>query len=125
MNFYSHPNIPLEGCVRDIRDIEQYLNSRRKLDIEVFTATPLSGYKFKNPDEEPRLWPTYQKTTVSPRRIITKAQPEDFVYVHFLGHRTQTLASSSKSSHKKTNDLALFYFDEANWIRYLMYTASN
>lgn len=119
VNFYPYPNIQLEGCVRDVRDIEQYLNSRRMLDIEVFTASPPSDPKSKNPEEEPRLWPTYHNITTSLKRIICKAQPGDFVYIHFSGHGTQTLASSSKSSHDETGDLALVLFDEANGIRYL------
>ena len=119
VNFYPSPNISLKGCVRDVHDLEQYLNSRQMLDVEVFTASPPSDSKSKTPEEEPRLWPTYHNITTSLKRIICKAQPGDFVYIHFSGHGTQTLASSSKSSHHETGDLALVLFDEANRIRYL------
>ncbi len=121
VNFYPHLDVKqqLEGCVRDVRDIQQYLNSKRILDIEIFTASPPSDSMSKNPKEEPLLWPTYHNITTSLKRIIDQAQPGDFVYIHFSGHGTQTPASSSKSSHKETGDLALVLFDEANGTRYL------
>lgn len=120
LNFYRYPGPSLKGCVRDVRDIEQYLKSRRILGhVKVLTASPPVDSNSRHPEEDASLWPTYENFTTSIKRITSEAQPGDFVYIHFSGHGTQTGASRSMSSHDTTGDLALVLFDNDKGVRYL------
>lgn len=123
INFYMKPAKPLEGCVRDVQSIEQYLKTRHvRTQIDIFKASTPSDTSSRRPTETPDLWPTYDNVTSSLKKIINEAKPGDFIYIHFSGHGTQEETSSSDEySNKDTGDLALVLFDEftASGVRYL------
>ena len=114
INFYKEPLKSLEGCVRDVQSIENYLKTRHTpIQIDVLTASTPSDKGSGHPCEKPNLWPTYQNVASRLRKIIEKAGHGDFVYIHFSGHGTQMDARSfDKYSNKDTGDLALVLFDE-------------
>lgn len=114
INFYKEPSKPLEGCVRDVQSIENYLKTRHTpIHVDVLTASTPSDISSGQPCEKPDLWPTYQNVISSLRNIIDKAGQGDFVYIHFSGHGTQVDARSFEEySNKDTGDLALVLFDE-------------
>ena len=114
INFYKEPSKPLEGCVRDVQSIENYLKTRHTpIHVDVLTASTPSDKSSNYPREKPDLWPTYDNVISRLRKIIDKAGRGDFVYIHFSGHGTQEDARSfEKYSNKDTGDLALVLFDE-------------
>jgi len=123
INFYMNPAKPLEGCVRDVQSMEQYLKTRHApTHIDIFKASKPADTSSRHPTETPNLWPTYDNVTSSLKKITNEAKPGDFVYIHFSGHGTQEETTSSEEySNKDTGDLALVLFDQftANGVRYL------
>jgi hypothetical protein len=119
INFYSER--PLQGCVRDVEMIKEYLYSKTtSVQVEMFTATAPSDPALLTPIEDPEVWPTYENVTASLEKIISSANPGDFVYIHYSGHGTRIEASSTFSN-KSTGDLALDLLEKKNGnkIRYL------
>ena len=125
---------PLKSCVRDVKDIQQYLEKMPTLvHIQMLTATmdPASSRLA----EDPKLWPTYDNVTSSVRYITSLAKAGDFVYLHFSGHGTTREPSKdpsnlsiegmasvpSKFSNPSTGDVALAILEVSTEIetRYL------
>jgi hypothetical protein len=119
INFYLK-DTPLQGCVRDVECIEQYLESLSiPLNIDKFTASTPSEPDSRHPAETPDSWPTFENVTYSLKKIISMAKPGNFVYIHYSGHGAQTEATSSAYGNKNTGDLALVLFDDIHGSRYL------
>ncbi len=118
----AYPKDSLKGCVRDVREIEQYLKGTPKPpQIQVFTASSTkdldSSHQAENldssrasqssgPIESPELWPTYGNVTSSLKEMWSRAKAGNFVYIHYSGHGT-TIRSSNEFSNGATGDLAL------------------
>jgi hypothetical protein len=103
---------PLKGCVRDIQDIETYLNrsSKKPLVVKIFTASENVDSETTGPSEESRPRPTYANVTFALEEVAQKANPGDFVYIHFSGHGTRG-TPESEYSNRSTGDLALVLLD--------------
>ena len=96
INFYTKTSKSLNGCVRDVRNIEQYLKTTETpVHIDVLTASTPSDTNSRYPTEKPGLWPTYQNVTASLKRITDESKPGDFVYTHYSGYGTQKKSTCS------------------------------
>jgi hypothetical protein len=102
---------PLEGCVRDVEIIKEYLETgSTPMDIVTLTASAPAEPNSHLPANEPDSWPTYENVTSRLERITERAKPGDFVYIHFSGHGTRN---------GNTGGLDLVLFDDVSEIRYL------
>jgi len=118
INFYVKDS--LKGCVRDVKNIKEYLKTRSTpVNVVTFTASAPEDPNSHHPAEKPDSWPTFENVTSSLARITAEAKPGDFVYIHYSGHGTQTPGTSSEYSDKDTGDLALVLFDDVVGSRYL------
>ncbi len=112
---------PLRGCVRDVLEMKEYLSTKRTLvDVQLFTATATEGPNIGTPTEELKLWPTYENINRSLAQVTSRANPGDFVYIHYSGHGTRIRASQDSSS-THTGDVALSLIErvDGSRIRYL------
>ncbi len=79
------------GSVQDAETVKHYLEEgATPVDIVILTATTPSSPSSGRPIEELKLWPTSVSVVSALKRILDKAQPEDFVYLHYSGHGMQT-----------------------------------
>ncbi len=118
---YPYPERPLKSCVRDVQDINDYLE--RTLDsiqIKMLTATENLDPKSSDPTEDAMLRPTYQNVISAMENMTSQAKPGDFVYIHYSGHGTR-VAPDCEFSNKSTGDLALVLLNggKENCVRYL------
>jgi hypothetical protein len=88
----------LGGCVRDIRHVESFLQSRLGVKPERILKLTASLGGGKKPSEPPAQWPTYENMVASFKRLIEAAKAGDQVYIHYSGHggRTQTAFADLK-----------------------------
>jgi hypothetical protein len=110
INYYRKDRC-LEGSVRDAETIEHYLKAgANHVDIAILTATtpldPSSGC----PIEKPELWPTRANVVSRLTRVLDKAKPGDFVYIHYSGHGTKT-PGMAQSTNSSIGELALVLFE--------------
>lgn len=121
INFYVKPQKHLEGCVRDVESIKQYLEAlSTPVHVSTFTASTPVDPDSRYPAEKLDSWPTFENVTSRLAKITAEAKPGDFVYVHYSGHGAQTKATASEYSNKNTGDLALVLFDDIYGSRYLL-----
>lgn len=75
----------LEGCVRDITAVENFLKSTLHVPdrhiLKLQASTGING-----PPEAPEYWPTYENMVAAFHKITEKAQAGDQVYIHYSGH---------------------------------------
>ena len=103
----AYPDKPLESCVRDVQKIKECLESKLpSVDIQTLTAS--SG---DTPLEHPKSWPTCRNVTSALETVTSRAQPRDFIYIHYSGHGTR-LDPCYERSNQSTGDLALVLLDE-------------
>lgn len=89
INYYVK-DICLKGAVRDAETIEQYLKAEPiPADITILTATSPREPDSTLPLEAPGSWPTHANVIRSLKRILDKAKPGNFVYIHYSGHGTR------------------------------------
>lgn len=91
----------LNGCVRDIALVGQFLKEKLKLtDDHIFTLTAPNDAPASPAQRSERL-PTYENITAALRSLTVVAQTGDQVYIHYSGHggRTQTLFPQLKGKH--------------------------
>ena len=101
----AYPEKSLKSCIRDITDIEIYLQtSPNPIHLQILTAT--EGSSLACPPEGPKLWPTCEDVSSCFERVKSLAKAGDFVYVHFSGHGT-TCAPSENPLDVTTGDVAL------------------
>lgn len=118
INFYVKDKC-LEGCVRDVGKVKQYLAARpMPVNVKSFTASTPSDSNSCYPTEPLDRWPTYENVTSSIKTITDDAKRGDLVYVHYSGHGTR-MKELSRYSNKNTGDLALVLFDDVHGSRYL------
>ncbi|KAL8733805.1 MAG: hypothetical protein Q9181_003438 [Wetmoreana brouardii] len=100
---------PLKGAVRDVAKISAYLEEyHRSVTIYPFTATRPSDVGRDLLQEENVRWPTYENIVGKFEDILSKANPGEFVHIHFSGHGTRCEANKLEEfSNKATGDLAL------------------
>lgn len=123
---------PLEGCVRDVRDIEQHLIRIPKpgVQIHTLTASLVTNSTSHRLVGDPGSWPTYSNVIRAIDNTIEHAAKGDFVYLHFSGHGTAFRPHRARSptfgtrtaaySNPSTGDLALVLLEEeGSVIRYL------
>lgn len=92
----------LQGCVRDIDKVADYLKKSQQIPIEQITrlTSPLpdtnSLADVRGTSRE--MPPTYQNIVTAFNTITTTAQEKDLVYIHYSGHggRTPTLIPELK-----------------------------
>ncbi|HTQ79785.1 MAG TPA: caspase family protein, partial [Thermoanaerobaculia bacterium] len=89
---------PLGGCVRDIRRVETYLQTRLGLPAERITKLTATAPETPppvtrddapppmQPTEPKERWPTYENIVAAFRQVTEEAQPGDRVYIHYSGH---------------------------------------
>ncbi|KAM0345624.1 hypothetical protein ACHAPU_006277 [Fusarium lateritium] len=110
INGYSEQ--PLKGCVRDVRCIESLLKHQSfPIDIRALTATSTSENDATILVEDRSDWPTYDNVTKAIRDLTKRAQPGDYVYIHYSGHGTYMNKTSEFTNHH-TGDLALALLDD-------------
>lgn len=77
---------PLQGCVRDIQQMESFLRSSLGVADENIIRLTASDGGNGGPSEAPSLWPTYGNIVDAFHRMREKAQPGDEVIIHYSGH---------------------------------------
>ena len=103
----AYPDSPLESCVRDVQKIKEYLESKLpSVGIQTLTASSSD-----TPLEHPESWPTCRNVTSALEMVTSRAQPGDFIYIHYSGHGTR-LGPYYERSNQSTGDLALVLLDE-------------
>ena len=103
----AYPSRPLKSCVRDVQKIKECLESKLpSVDIQTLTA---SGGN--TPLEHPESWPTCHNVTSVLEMVTSRAQPGNFIYIHYSGHGTR-LEPCYELSSQSTGDLALVLLDE-------------
>lgn len=103
----AYPDRPLESCVRDVQKIKECLESK-PLAIDIQTLTANSG---DTPLEHSKSWPTCRNVTSALETVTSRAQPGDFIYIHYSGHGTR-LDPCYERSNQSTGDLALVLLGE-------------
>lgn len=76
----------LNGCVRDIRHVEEYLTSRLRLPRERILKLTASNAAGDFPAEPAGQWPTYENMAAQFQQLTALAQAGDQVYIHYSGH---------------------------------------
>jgi hypothetical protein len=85
----------LQGCVRDVRKVQDYFRMQPTADtcrITTFTSS--------NPQEESTNRPTYENIVQSLKTITYEAEPGDIVHIHYSGHGARVW-----TSYRGRNDL--------------------
>lgn len=98
----AYPDRPLESCVRDVQMVKGCLDSKlSSVHIQTLTAS-----NDDLPLEHSKSWPTCCNVTLAFEKVTSRAQPGDFVYIHYSGHATRS-GPCYKLSNQSTGDLAL------------------
>lgn len=86
----------LQGCVRDIREVEAFL--RHNVGVPAARITRLLAPADGEAGGDER--PTYASIVAAWRRVMEAAAPGDVVYIHYAGHggRSATLFPALKSN---------------------------
>ncbi|KAI0544755.1 putative caspase [Xylaria curta] len=104
---------PLEGCVRDVREITKYLKkSLTKVHIQLFTAENDNPTARPEDTGVPELLATCSNVKSGFERILSSAKRGTYVYIHYSGHGVRMEASSEYSS-RTTGDLALNILEDS------------
>lgn len=88
----------LNGCVRDISLVEDFLKQKIGLIEENILKLTSTNDNSGKPPELKDKWPTYENMVAAFGKITDLAQPKDQVYIHYAGHggRTKTLIPQLK-----------------------------
>ena len=74
----------LEGCVNDITQVEQFLNTRLNVTRTIKLTASEKGAKPAEASQD--LWPTKKNIKQAFDDITIAAQKGDLVYIHYSGH---------------------------------------
>jgi hypothetical protein len=80
----SYPN--LNGCVRDINHVTDFLKLKLKIPNEQFFTLTASNINQPQPPEPPEKLPTYENMVAMFAHLTKIAQPGDQIYIHYSGH---------------------------------------
>ncbi|MEW6497692.1 MAG: caspase family protein [Cyanobacteriota bacterium] len=80
----------LAGCVRDITQVEEFLQSNLGMPKECILKLTASNTGTTEPPELCEQWPTYENMVAAFRQLSDMAQPGDQVYIHYSGHGGRT-----------------------------------
>lgn len=97
----------LGGCVRDVRQLEEFLKNRGGCTDEQILKLTAHDSGAIHPSEPPELWPTYENIVGAFKRLTVLAHPGDHVYIHYSGHggRTPTIFPEFKGPNGIDNTL--------------------
>ena len=104
---------PLQGCVRDVEAIENFLRTGTGLDgigCVVLSPDISADNDFRRSQEVSEQLSTYDNVKQSLARVLRCSQPGDLVYFHFSGHGTRN---------PHTGSLALVLLDQQHGTRYM------
>ena len=104
---------PLNGCVRDVRAIQEFLceNVKAPLSVHILIDGELADLIPKEHQRRQSCKPTYTNVISALQKVIEKSKQGDFVYIHFSGHGTMQ-TPESRFSNTATGDLALILLHE-------------
>ncbi|MFN2202510.1 MAG: CU044_2847 family protein [Caldilineaceae bacterium] len=77
---------PLSGCVRDVDQMEAYLNTHLERPPDYIVKLTATDGGREEPEEPPTSRPTYANIVGAFRTLTSIAQPGDQVYIHYSGH---------------------------------------
>ncbi|MGQ4646074.1 caspase family protein [Lyngbya aestuarii] len=98
----------LNGCVRDITDVEAFLKRQFNLPSErIYKLTASNVDGSSEPSESPEQWPTYENIVGKFKELTERAQPQDQVYIHYSGHGGRAVTNSLELKGTKGIDEAL------------------
>jgi hypothetical protein len=80
----------LNGCVRDVLRLEDFLRTRLDVPGEQIIKLTSSNSETGKPLEPPAQWPTYENIVKAFRQLEELSQPGDQVYIHYSGHGGRT-----------------------------------
>ncbi|KAL9611934.1 MAG: hypothetical protein Q9167_003457 [Letrouitia subvulpina] len=113
----------LEGCVRDVEELQSRLNGRDNIYTIVLRASN-SGKddcesSVRRPAEDEQTWPTLENVCRALFKIMDEASPGNVVHIHFSGHGTRLPSKSEEFGDSERGDLALVLYDPKLKTRYL------
>lgn len=76
----------LQGCVRDISQVERFLRDDLGLSPDRILKLTASKGDTDAPTEPRELWPTYQNMAAAFRQLAEVTQPGEQAYIHYSGH---------------------------------------
>ncbi|MGI8587936.1 MAG: caspase family protein [Chloroflexia bacterium] len=91
----------LQGCVRDINHVSDFLKTRLGVPDERITRLTASNVPGSTQPAEPAAqWPTYANMVNAFGRLTSTAKPLDEVYIHYSGHggRATTIYPNIKTN---------------------------
>ena len=113
----------LEGCVRDVEELQSCLEGRDNVHAIVLRASNNGKddceSSVRRPMEEEESWPTLENVCRALFQIMDKADPGNVVHIHFSGHGTRLLSKSKEFVGLERGDLALVLYDLKLKTRYL------
>jgi Caspase domain len=80
----------LGGCVRDITEVEAFLNRKLQLPDQQIIKLTASNSGTTEPKEPREQWPTYENMVAAFNQVTHLAQAGDQVYIHYSGHGGRT-----------------------------------
>lgn len=108
INAYPNPDDRLNGCVKDVHDINGFLETQSEhIRVKILTATQSEDCTIFKPKEDPMSWPTHRNVTSALNDILSDADPGNCVYVHFSGHGSRKDDNQDKAYINSTKPVAL------------------
>lgn len=121
INYYPDDDetSPLEGCVRDVEQLQQHSEGRENIHTTLLKASFDNEVDSKKPFEDENQLPTLENIRSSINRIISKANTGDLVHIHFSGHGVRRKTQSNDFGDHENGDLALVLYDPISNVTYL------
>ncbi len=90
----------LNGCVRDINRVHDFLTTRLALTNEHILKLTATNTGADKPSEPKEQWPTYENIVEKFKQVTEQAKAGDQVYIHYSGHggRAKTIYSDLKGT---------------------------
>jgi uncharacterized caspase-like protein len=110
---------PLEGCVRDVEQLQQHFEGRENIHTTLLKASIDNEVDSKKPFDDENQLPTLENIRSSINGIISKANTGDLVHIHFSGHGVRRKTQSEDFGDHENGDLALVLYDPISNVRYL------
>ncbi len=113
INYYpdDRETSPLEGCARDVEQLQQHLQGRDKIHTILLKASIGNEVDSEKPCEDEAQWPTLHNVRSSISMIISRASMGDLVHIHFSGHGVRRKTKTEDFGDHENGDLALVLYD--------------